>query len=170
VTPPVIADGKVVFAPPDGDALYCLNLRDGSQVWKVDRGGDDLYLAGVYAGVAVIVGKRRVKAYTLAKGEKAWEVETGEPSGFGTAGNNIYYLPLRAGAASKAPEVCAIDVAKGKIVAHAEAREVNGKRDVPGNLVFVDGEVLSMSTSELVAFPLRKDGGKRQGTKESDKE
>jgi len=93
-----------------------------------------------------------------------------EPSGFGTAGNNIYYLPLRAGAASKAPEVCAIDVAKGKIVAHAEAREVNGKRDVPGNLVFVDGEVLSMSTSELVAFPLRKDGGKRQGTKESDKE
>jgi tetratricopeptide (TPR) repeat protein len=104
----------------------------------------------------MIVGKRHVKAYTLAKGEKAWEVETGEPSGFGMASDNIYYLPLRESAESKEPEVCAIDVAKGKIVAHAKAREKYGKRQAPGTLVFADGQMLSMSTREIIAYPLLK--------------
>jgi tetratricopeptide (TPR) repeat protein len=104
----------------------------------------------------LVVGKRRVKAYTLAKGEKAWEIEAGEPSGFGVASDNVYYLPLRESAESKEPEVCAIDVAKGKIVAHAKSREENGKRQAPGSLVFADGQMLSMTTRELVAYPLLK--------------
>src|SRR5262249_48219965 len=45
-SPPIIADGRVVFAPPDGDNVECLNLRDGKPLWKVPR-EDGLYLAGV---------------------------------------------------------------------------------------------------------------------------
>src|SRR5262249_34498147 len=31
---PIIADGKVVFTAPDARSLHCINLRDGSPVWR----------------------------------------------------------------------------------------------------------------------------------------
>ncbi len=47
------------------------------------------------------------------------------------------------------PEVCAIDVAKGEIVAHVKSR----KREMPGNLLFSRGQVISQTATELVAYP-----------------
>src|SRR5262249_44541727 len=116
------------------------------------------YLAGVFAGKVLIVGKKSVKAYKLSSGDIAWErreLETGMPSGFGIASDNVYYLPLKESGPEKTPEICAIDVDKGQILAHTKARK--GTDEVaptpPGNLVFYEGDVLSQSYTEVVAYP-----------------
>ena len=108
----------------------------------------DLYLAGVFHGKALIVGKSSVKALDLANGNKVWEIDNvGMPSGQGTA-DNIYYLPLKAGP-DKDPEVCAIDIASGKVVARTKSR----KKEIPGNLVFYEGEVLSQGLDRIASYP-----------------
>jgi outer membrane protein assembly factor BamB/tetratricopeptide (TPR) repeat protein len=155
VSPPVIVDGKVVFTAPDANAIHCINLRDGSAVWTQQRRADDLYLAGVFAGKAVIVGKGYARAVSLAKGEDLWRVDTGTPSGYGIAGDNVYYLPLKDTPKGNGPGICAIDVEKGQVKGLARARKKSGDEAavVPGNLVFFDGEVLSQTATEMTAFP-----------------
>jgi outer membrane protein assembly factor BamB len=149
VTAPVIAEGKVVFAAPDANAVHCLNLADGTLAWSHRRAEDDLYLGGVYAGRVLIVGKKSVRGLSLARGETLWALETGLPSGQGAASDNVYYLPLKEGSRSKEPEVCAIDVRRGVVVAHTRSR----KKDVPGNLLFFEGDVVSQTATEVVAYP-----------------
>jgi outer membrane protein assembly factor BamB len=149
VSAPVIVEGKVVFTAPDSRALHCVNLRDGAPLWKVTRSDDDQYLAGVFAGRVVVVGRKSVHALSLEKGETLWTVETGMPSGQGVASDNVYYLPLQQPAQGKEPEICAIDVVKGEIVAHTKSR----KKEIPGNLLFYEGDVISQTANDVVAFP-----------------
>src|SRR5262249_3862865 len=111
---PVIQDGKVVFTAPDGSSIYCLNLRDGSTVWKANRSDGDLYLAGVYHGKVLLVGKQRCRALHLSDGKTAWVQETGLPSGYGVASDKFYYLPLKSAAGGKDPEVCVLDINTGQ--------------------------------------------------------
>jgi outer membrane protein assembly factor BamB len=155
VSPPVIVGDKVVFTATDADKVHCVNLKDGSPVWSVPRAADDLYLAGVFAGRAVIVGKGYARAVSLAKGEQAWRLDTGMPSGYGAASDNIYYLPLKDTAKGQGPEICAIDVVKGQVTAHTRSRKKTGEENaiVPGNLVFFEGEVLSQSATEIASYP-----------------
>ena len=149
-TAPVIQDGKVVFASPDANALYCLNLRDGSLAWKVNKSEEDLYLGGVYKGKVLIVGKKTCRALSLDDGSKeVWRVDSGMPSGQGIVSDNIYYLPLKSGNKTKEPEVCAIDIENGFVLAHTRSR----KKAVPGNLLFHDGYVLSQGVDEVDAYP-----------------
>ncbi|NDF86028.1 MAG: hypothetical protein EB102_05875, partial [Gammaproteobacteria bacterium] len=56
---------------------------------------------------------------------------------------------LKEGITSKEPEIVAIDVARGQVGAHTRSR----KKEVPGNLLFYEGEVISQGTSDLVAYP-----------------
>jgi outer membrane protein assembly factor BamB len=149
VTAPVLVDGKAVFTAPDSRSLHCVNLRDGAPLWKVPRAEDDQYLAGVFAGRVLVVGKKTVRAFSLEHGKPLWLVETGMPSGQGVASENIYYLPLKEAGQSKEPEICAIDVEKGRIVAHTKSR----KKEVPGNLLFYEGDVISQTATDVVAFP-----------------
>jgi hypothetical protein len=152
-TAPVVSRGRVVFAAPDCSSLRCLDLGDGSLLWSVPRGEDDLYLAGVFGDKVVVVGKKECKAFGLADGQPAWRLDTGMPSGQGVA-DGVYYLPLKAAAATKEPEVCAIDAAKGVVVAHNRARKrVVGSPVVPGNLVMAGDDVLSQTVEEVAAFP-----------------
>jgi hypothetical protein len=144
---PVIQDGKVVFTAPDSASVHCLNLRTGELAWKEAR-GEDLYLAGVYHGKVLLVGKTTCRALSLADGKQLWKLETGLPSGQGVASANTYYLPLRAAAVTKEPEVCAIDIDKGVIVAHARSR----KKEVPGNLLFADGKVISQTADRITCY------------------
>jgi outer membrane protein assembly factor BamB/tetratricopeptide (TPR) repeat protein len=148
---PAIFDGKVVFTAPDQKArsVRCISLRDGTPVWTHRRMDDDLYFAGVFAGKALIVGKRKCRALNLNNGEVAWDLDTGQPSGQGVASGNVYYLPLGEAGKDKEPEICAIDVARGAIVAHTHSR----KHEVPGNLLFYEGDVVSQSHKEVVAYP-----------------
>jgi outer membrane protein assembly factor BamB len=153
--PPVVVGDKVVFTATDSDKVHCVNLKDGSPVWAQPRKADDLYLAGVFADRVVLVGKGYARAVSLARGEDVWRVETGTPSGYGAASDNVYYLPLRETAKSKEPEVCAINVEKGQVVAHARSRKKLGEEAaaVPGNLVFFRGEMLSQTATEIASYP-----------------
>ncbi|MFO0843947.1 MAG: PQQ-binding-like beta-propeller repeat protein [Gemmataceae bacterium] len=155
VTAPAVAEGKVVFTAPDAPEVHCVNLRDGSRLWSLPREQDDLYLAGVYNGKVVIVGKKRTRAVSLVRGEKLWELDTGLPAGQGAAGapnaagDVVYYLPVREAVNTREPEICAINIDRGLVHAHTRSR----KREVPGNLIFYEGNVLSQTHTEVVAYP-----------------
>lgn len=147
---PIVRGGKVVFTAPDGTSVHCLNVRDGSLVWKADR-GNDLYLAGVFNQKVLLVGKQTCRALDLDNGKPLWCIETGTPSGMGVASGSLYYLPLKAPArqTEPSPEICAIDMNKGEIVARARST----KREIPGNLLFTDGMVISQTASAVTAYP-----------------
>jgi outer membrane protein assembly factor BamB len=139
---PVIAGDKVVFTAPDGDAIYCLNLKDGSPLWQAER-RDDLYLAGVFGDKVLLVGKERCRALSLADGKKElWKVETGLPFGLGVASGSSYYLPL------KLSEVCKIDLDKGVV----SSRTPLPQNAVPGNLLFYEDLVISQTETDIACY------------------
>lgn len=141
---PIVQDGKVIFTAADDDAVTCVNLRDGALLWRLPRTEDDLYLAGVYQGKVLLVGRNACRAVSLADGTKQlWTISTGLPSGQGVASGNLYYLPLHRGA------ICALDLDKGTIAATVEAP--NG--GAPGNLLFHGGDVLTQSAIAVAAYP-----------------
>jgi outer membrane protein assembly factor BamB/tetratricopeptide (TPR) repeat protein len=145
--PPAIADGKVVFTAPDASSVHCINLRDGTPVWKSGQIDGDLYLAGVYNGKVLIVGKSSIRALSLQNGKVLWSMATGDmPSGQGVASKNIYYLPLSQG------EILAVDIERGILKAHNRAAG-DAKKIAPGNLVFFEGCVLSLTPTDVVAYP-----------------
>jgi outer membrane protein assembly factor BamB len=147
VSAPVVAEGKVVFTAPDGQDVRCLDLRDGTLLWQANRQENDLYLAGILGGRVLLVGKGYCRALALADGREAWRTTTGVPSGRGAAAGGAYYLPLKESAAKKGPAVLAVDADGG-------VREVPlGEKDVPGNLVFHDGLMLSQTVGGLAAYP-----------------
>jgi outer membrane protein assembly factor BamB len=152
---PVIEDGKVVFTAPDGVSIHCLRLRDGYPLWTAPRSENDLYLAGVYRGKVVIVTNKSVRSLNLEDGKPAWrDIETGTPSGQGVASDGIYYLPLKSSSQYKLPEICAIDMDKGTVVANTRARKKSsGETEEPGNLLFYEGLVISQTVNEVVAYP-----------------
>ncbi len=154
VSAPIIQDGKVVFTATDSKSVHCVNLKDGTPAWSRPRQENDLYLGGVVNGKVIVVGTKTVHAYTLAKGDDAWTVETGLPSGFGAASDNTYYLPLQMSIASKEPEICAIDVDHGIVTGHTKARAMGEEKPkAPGNLLFFDGKIVSQTNEEIVAYP-----------------
>lgn len=143
--PPAIAEGKVIFTAPDASSVHCINLRDGTPVWKRRQADGDLYMAGVFNSKVVIVGRNHVRALSLKTGDMVWYVATGDmPSGQGVASKNIYYLPLKKG------EILALDLERGAIKAHNRAK-TPGK--AAGNLVFHEGAVVSQTALELTAYP-----------------
>lgn len=150
---PVIHDGKVVFtASDDAGALHCVELRTGAPVWKAKREGD-LYLGAVSGNKVLLVGKDRCRALALTDGKQMWTLPTGMPSGQGVASANIYYLPLKTnaghGPSFQDPQVCAIDIDKGFIVARTRSRD----RELPGNLIFYDGMLVSQTVDRIAVFP-----------------
>jgi outer membrane protein assembly factor BamB/tetratricopeptide (TPR) repeat protein len=172
---PILRDGKLLFTAADDTSLHCLNLRDGSLLWKTARTDDDLYLAAVCGDRVLVVGKTACRALNLADGSKTlWSLPTGVPSGQGILCGNVYYLPLQgrplasasglsgplasasglpdplAGASGLCPGgLWAVDAVKGQVLARAEVR----RGGAPGNLLFHDGDVLAQSVTAVAAYP-----------------
>src|SRR5262249_30209996 len=149
VSAPVISDGKVVFTAPDARSIHCINLRDGSPLWRRPKQDDDLYLGNVYNGRVLIVGKKNVRALSLSNGETLETLETGTPSGQGIGSDNVYYLPLKdAGKGNHEPQIVGIDMDRGKVVSSSKSRPSEPDKkdaDVPGNLIFAEGKVISVT-------------------------
>ncbi|HEY7309492.1 MAG TPA: PQQ-binding-like beta-propeller repeat protein [Gemmataceae bacterium] len=152
---PVISDGKVVFTAPDAKSLHCINLRDGSPVWRKPKLEDDLYLGNVYNGTVLIVGKKNVRGLSLTSGEILWTLETGLPSGLGIGSDNVYYLPLKADSKDKKPQIAAIDMDHGTLRPSPSRPRTPGDKDyeVPGNLLFYEGDVVSLTADEITVYP-----------------
>jgi outer membrane protein assembly factor BamB len=148
---PIIADGKVLLTAPDATTIQCLNLRDGSLVWSKAWVDNDAYLAGVYKGKVVIVGNQSCRALNLSDGNQAWITTTGLPSGQGVASGKLYYLPLRSGQGD-GPSICTLDLENGRIV----DRIASPRNEIPGNLIYHQGFVISQTATAVAAFPTAK--------------
>ncbi len=151
---PVVQDGKVVVTAPDTASVHCLDLRSGAPLWKAERAEDDLYLAGVFGGRVLLVGRQGCRALALADGKPLWAVETETPSGLGAAAGGAYYLPLKAATPEQPPTVLALDLAGGKVL----ARMPVPRAEVLGNLVLCEDAVLSQSVTTVTAYPSRGEG------------
>jgi outer membrane protein assembly factor BamB len=145
---PVVADGKVVFAPGDSDQVHCVSLHDGKPIWQAPQ-GDGIYLAGVFRDKVLIVGQEDARALSLKDGAEAWARPVGEPSGQGAASGKVYYLPLKSAKETGGPGVAAIDAETGKLLAFSQSRG----GEVPGNLAFFGGQVLSQTGTALTSYP-----------------
>ena len=150
-----LVDGRVILTPVESDEIHCLDLTDGTLLWKQKR-GENLYVAQVHDGKVVLVGPRSMTALKLADGgEPAWSPtqmtlpDRSMPSGRGYSSGNHYYLPL------SSAEVAKIDVNDGRIVDRAISRD----GIVPGNLICFRDEVVSLGAESLDTFfqiePLR---------------
>jgi hypothetical protein len=146
---PVVSDGRVVCTPPDAEVVLCVQADDGTFCWKADKRDGDLYLAGVYAGKVLLVGKDACRALDLKTGKQLWKLPTGLPSGRGFAADDRYYLPLQHSLGTTQPEICTIDLVEGEVVARTRSRS----GETLGNLLMFGDCVYSQSATELVAYP-----------------
>jgi outer membrane protein assembly factor BamB/tetratricopeptide (TPR) repeat protein len=145
----IVAAGSSLLVPtPDvadsGDSrrLLCLDLLDGTTRWHRKR-ADALYIGGVFDDTVLLIGARQVEGISLAEGGKTvWTVPIEQPSGRGVRSGRLYHLPLTTG------EIVTLDISQGRILARSAMR--SGRR--PGNLVAVDGRLISLSPTEVSAF------------------
>lgn len=142
---PILAGGRVLLTPGESQELLCLDLRRGTTVWRLPR-KDRLYVAGVVAGRAIVVGRRGVEALDLGNGRVVWQrplvADHGSPSGRGILTATRLFLPL------DTPEVLEVDLTDGRIVSRSSARG----NAVPGNLLAYRGEVISQGGDSLDVF------------------
>ena len=133
----------MILTPGDSDELHCLNLMDGSLVWKKPR-DSRLYVGGVYDGKLLLVGSQQVELLRIEDGEAVWPQPTTLPllSGRGVLTGNRYHLPL------STAEFATIDLDSGRIVASRKLAD----GVVPGNLVFSGQHVIAQGTDSLVCF------------------
>jgi outer membrane protein assembly factor BamB/tetratricopeptide (TPR) repeat protein len=147
--PPAIVNGRVIFTAYDSGHLQCLSLRDGELLWSVNRGQNDLYMAGVYQNKVIVVGKTSIRALDVMDGSKiVWEKPIGMPSGQGVAAGGKYYLPCRSGLDTPDPQILEINIDTGEM--HATKSR---KKEIPGNLIFFDGDVISQNIWSVSAYP-----------------
>ncbi|MEX2285889.1 MAG: PQQ-binding-like beta-propeller repeat protein, partial [Planctomycetaceae bacterium] len=146
---PVIVGNRVVYTPSEEQLLICLNLFDGTRIWKKSK-GSGLYLAGVFGESVVVVGTRSVVAYSLSDGTTVWSApipaDEGTPSGFGVAVGSHYYLPLNSG------QLWTIDLADGHVLSKLKARETLRPM---GNLAMARGMLISQDALGVTAFEQR---------------
>ncbi len=154
----VIANGRVLLTPAEADGLYCLNLADGKLAWgpkpRVEPPGphgeqiEHFYIACVYKGAVVLVGRNTIDAVNLSDGNKAWDGRTIDmPAGVSVCGHGCYaggqyFVPLSSG------DVATVDLDTGKIIGTAKSRR-NG---VPGNLICYRGRVISQGLDGLELY------------------
>lgn len=153
--PPVIAGNRVVYSPLEESVLVCLNLYDGTELWKHAR-EDYRYFAGVFGERVLLVGKTRVTALSLGNGKQLWTLSLNEsgrglrPAGRGVAVGNRYHLPLTSG------ELWTIDLETGKVVDQAYLPgEVAAESGGLGNLAMYRGMLISLSPQGVTAFEQR---------------
>ncbi|MFN7804812.1 MAG: PQQ-binding-like beta-propeller repeat protein [Planctomycetaceae bacterium] len=144
-TPPIAAGGRVLHAPidPQQGFLYCLDQSTGKELWNKPR-GNGLYVAGVFDGLVVVVGREMTVAYRLTDGEQVWTASHALPSGRGVASENRYHLPLAGG------EIVTLDLAKGAIVSQTYLPD--SATGGVGNLVLADGLLVSVDPFAITAY------------------
>jgi outer membrane protein assembly factor BamB len=142
---PLVAEGRVVLTSPEHDCVECVRLRDGSPMWKHPLVEGDSYVAGVFSGRVLIVGRSACRALRLADGQIEWQRPTPTPAGQGAADDGLYYLPLQDGG------VLVLNVAEP--VRSHKLERARGTRPIQGNLVFHRGILWAQGLSQLTAYP-----------------
>lgn len=164
---PIIHQGKVLITPTDSDYLYCIDLLTGEKLWERPR-RDNIALATVEDGIALVVGKSSVTGVNIEDGEAAWTPEKSElpeqslPSGFGFRLDGKYYLPTARN------QIVPIDVTTGH---QDQPIEAVGEL---GNMVCYQDYVISVSPEYVTAYKqidaLRREVTARLETNQDDAE
>ncbi|HQR07355.1 MAG TPA: PQQ-binding-like beta-propeller repeat protein [Gemmatales bacterium] len=152
-TAPVVSQGKVLLAPSDGTALHCINLRDGTLAWTLNRIDvankdplpPDYYLAGAFDDKVILIGKQNVHAVDLNTGKPLWNTMTGMPCGRGIANEDTYFLPVRGN------EIVSLSLKTGQITARGKARH----KELLGNLALIGEYFVSLNHSHLLVYPIQ---------------
>lgn len=144
----VIDGGRVIFSAADEPSVHCLDVRDGTLLWKAARTADDVYVAGAIAGKVLIVGRQGCRALGVADGKQQWWLATGMPSGLGAASGDVYYLPIREAGTDKQPAVYAVDVRAGEVAERVPCPA----NQPPGNLLLGPEEIISQSVTAVTAY------------------
>jgi len=147
---PMISGNRVIYAPSEQASMVCVDLFDGSMKWSVKKSAS-LYVAGVFDGRVVVVGKSNVVAYSLDDGKSLWpplrlRPGDGVPSGVGVAADGHYYLPLSSGGLWK------IDLSNGRRTARTRVRRTSRPL---GNLVMYNGMLFSLNPFEMSGYEQR---------------
>ncbi len=150
---PVIADGKVIVTAADAAEIHCINLRDGSFVWKADQQSGDLAVAGVYQDKILIVGHEFCRMIRLTDGARVSQVKTGVPTGLGVADGSTYYLPVRH--AGRGYQILAVDLERGTASPIATPIATSGNQ-LLGNLLLCGDQLISQTPNGITAFALSK--------------
>ncbi len=140
---PILVGGRVILTPRDSAELHCVNLVDGTTVWKRLR-NQGLYVACVDEESVIVVGRTQVVAYSLADASEKWlePLEIPEPSGRGVRIGSRYLLPLSTG------EIATLDLSSGRIL--GRSRLPDGS--VPGNLAVGTGALVSVGIHDVIGF------------------
>ncbi len=137
---PVVTGSRVLLTPNDSQELHCLDLSTGKLQWALPR-GDGIYLAGVYDGMAIVVGRKQIRAVHLTDGHDAWPmpVPISLPAGRGYLAEGKCHLPLAGG------EIASIDLKQGRVSARSKLPQ-----DQPvGNLISAGGRVVIQSIDSV---------------------
>jgi outer membrane protein assembly factor BamB len=141
-TATVIHGGRVVFTAADSPGVRCLDLRDGSLLWRAGQAAGDAYLAGVKHDRVLIVGNHRCRALRLADGGPAWECAGSGPMGQGVFVDDLYLLPSRRGTLS------ILRIEDGKL-----SVEIGGPAGANlGNLVFAGPDLVVQNAIGITVF------------------
>ncbi len=140
---PLIADGRVLLTARDSDQLYCLDLVDGQEIWRMPR-DDWMYVACVVDGRVVLVGRSGIAAVHLSDGTEvdAFALAELSPAGRGVRVDGSYFVPTTTG------EIATIDLRTG----HVLARSKLASGHLPGNLAAGSGAIVSQSATEVTGF------------------
>ncbi|TWU05502.1 Outer membrane protein assembly factor BamB [Stieleria varia] len=139
-----IASGRyVVQSPSETDQMFCWDVLSGKTSFNTKQRESALYVAGIQDDQCLIVGPNEVQAIDLATGSTKWTTKSdllpsGEQIvGRGVFGIDSYLLPVSGN------QLFQISLEDGSLLQH---RSVNFS---VGNLVAVDGEILSQSPTQL---------------------
>lgn len=154
---PILAEGRVIYTPDeqpdesgqDPPRVICLDAMTGEKRWEQEK-GNWLYVAGVFDGAVLLVGRQAVGALSLTDGTPRWTAsippEKGPPSGRGAAVGDRFLLPLVSG------ELWTLQLSDGQVLSRSQLPE-----DGPllGNLVMHEGTLISLNPYELTGFEQR---------------
>ena len=154
------ADGRVFVAPLDSDELHAIDSVSGAVIWKQPR-HNGAYLAGVFEQRLIVIEHDSVKALEAGTGQLIWSMPLGnqQASGRGLMTGSLYHLPVLNVKQSVAPSgtaagswsshVLTINLLSGRLV----SKSPNSPVSPFGNLVAVDGSLISQTFDRVTAFP-----------------
>lgn len=146
----IAADLDVILTPVESDRLIVADVVTGQLRFEPEQRIHELYVAGIRDNQYLVVGTNRVSAHSIDDGSTVWATaaDTFKGSqrvcGRGVFGADSYFVP------TTSDELIEISLEDGSVI---ERRQV---RFPLGNLVAVDGELISQSPTMLaVAFGQR---------------
>lgn len=117
----LISRGQVVFTPPEGNMIACIDLLTGALRWPPQNRGSYRYVAGIHDDRIVLVGNNEVVAMNLTDGRPSWPAD----------------VPLTARVPSKSDGARAKDNHGSRATAIRERETVAGKSVRDGRFLYV---------------------------------